>query len=83
MGRDGTHPGPAERLPKKKKKGGQNCGSSAIAMNNSTGAVDISNMLNQTRFQITIIYLCFSNFLDDSALNCIIFLTVKIFRERG
>jgi hypothetical protein len=49
MGRDGTHPGPAERLPKKKKKGGQDCGSRTIAMNNSTGAVDIFNEIGKDK----------------------------------
>jgi hypothetical protein len=47
MGRDGTHPGPAARLAKKEKKDGQHCGSRTIAMNNSTGAVDIFNEIGK------------------------------------
>jgi hypothetical protein len=49
MGRDGTHPGPAARLTKKEKKGGQRCGSRTLAMNNSTGAVDIFNEIGKDK----------------------------------
>jgi hypothetical protein len=54
MGRDGTHPGPAARLAKKEKKDGQHCGSRTIAMNNSTGVVDIFNEIGKDKIRVSI-----------------------------